>query len=137
MTSPNEALLQLARRIIAGESASEDHAVARAGAATLHKLAVPFGRLIGAAGFRAIVSRSLHLTKLELSAFKSVQLDDRGTLDLGRLAVDDLELAAFIEALLANTLGLLVTFIGEELTLRFVHDVWSELLSTVGTKEKE
>lgn len=83
--------------------------------------------LMGRGGFRALLLRALALAKLEVAWLRTVQVKADGTLE----QVDELEGQVSAEEmtegctiLLTELLGLLVAFIGEDLTLRMVRDVW-------------
>ncbi len=85
---------------------------------------------MGKLGFRALLSRALALAGAEVPWLRAVQVkaDDsfEGLSDL-RTQVDASELFEGRVVLLAQMLGLLVAFIGEDLTLRLVREVWPKL----------
>ena len=86
------------------------------------KLRRPLTTLAGAAGFRSLLARALTLAKQEspvLSAWE-VQAD-------GSLQGLNGEAAQSGGVLIAHLIGLMITFIGESLTLRLLHDVWLDL----------
>ena len=90
-------------------------------------------RLVGSAGYRALLQRAVHLAKREHAwlgnlvitappfaiAHLQEQVDTVGAEPAMRGGA----------AVLATVLDLFCTFIGEELTLRQVHQVWTELPS--------
>jgi len=83
--------------------------------------------LMGNGGFRALVSRALTLANEEVPWLNSVHVKLDGSLE----GLDNLKKKISAEniaegrvVLLAQLLGLLVAFIGENLTLQLVHDVW-------------
>jgi hypothetical protein len=82
--------------------------------------------LSGAAGFRALLSRALVLANPEVRWLRAVNIKADGSLECpAEMAQLDKEEVAKAEvALVAQLLGLLVTFIGESLTLRLVQDAW-------------
>jgi hypothetical protein len=104
------------------------------------KLRRPLITLAGVAGFRSILSRALTLAKAEVPSLSGVQVAADGSLK----GLDELEPQIEKEQardegaiLIAQLLGLLVTFIGEGLTLRLVQDVWPEAAFDGHVFEKE
>ena len=86
--------------------------------------------LMGKLGFRALISRALVLANAEVPWLRAVHVRTDGSLEgLDELAaqVGPEELFKGNVVLLAQFLGLLVTFVGEDLTLRLVRDVWPKL----------
>ena len=86
--------------------------------------------LMGTAGFRALLSRALALANDEVPWLRAVHVKADGSME----GVDELhaQLGAdeFMEGrrvLVAQLLGLLVAFIGENLTLRLVREIWPEI----------
>jgi hypothetical protein len=91
------------------------------------KLRPQLATLMGSGGFRALLSRALVLTQAEVSWLRGLHVKPDGTLGgLDGLPMQ-LNSDSRIEGgvvLLAQLLGLLVAFIGEDLTLRLVLEVW-------------
>ncbi len=83
--------------------------------------------LLGAAGFRALLARAVTLAKAEAPELKAVSVTADGSLDgLSAIGADEHE-RGFTDGeviLVAQILGLLVTFIGEALMLRLVTTAW-------------
>jgi hypothetical protein len=93
------------------------------------KLRQPLITLAGVAGFRSLLSRALTLAMVEVPSLGGVQVAADGSLQ----GLDDLELQIDKDQareagviLIAQLIALLLTFIGEGLTLRMVQDVWPE-----------
>lgn len=85
---------------------------------------------MGSAGFHALLSRSLALANPEVPWLRAVQVKSDGSwegLDDLETRVDPDEILEGCVVLLAQLLGLLVTFIGELLTLRLVREAWPKL----------
>jgi hypothetical protein len=80
--------------------------------------------LLGAAGFRALLARVVTLAKAEASALSGLDVHADGSLE--GLGVNDgkRRFADGEVVLVAHLLGLLLTFVGEALMLRLVHDIW-------------
>lgn len=93
------------------------------------QLRLPLSKLLGTDGFRALLSRALALAAAEVHWLRALQIKADGSLE----GLDQQELEAKLDTravatgeivLVAQLLGLLVTFIGPALTLRLVHDIW-------------
>jgi hypothetical protein len=104
------------------------------------KLRLPLTTLAGVAGFRSLLCRALTLARAEVPSLRAVQVEADGSLKgLDELASQtDTEQARDGGAILiAQLIGLLLTFIGEGLTLRLVQDVWPEAVFNGRVSEKE
>ena len=130
------AVRDLARLLLALETNQSEHGVgeSRAVLRVFEKLRSRLSRLVGVAGFQMLLARALALAKPEASWLQSVRVLDDATLE-GFNETAELQTAEGITegsaALLAQLLGLLVTFIGEALTLRLIADVWPEARADV------
>src|SRR5450759_5552497 len=94
------------------------------------KLRPQLATLMGNVGFRALLSRSLALTNAEVPWLRAVHVNADGSfegLDELGAQVDSDDIFEGRVVLLAQLLGLLVAFIGEDLTLRLVREVWPKL----------
>ena len=96
----------------------------------VEKLRPQLANLMGKAGFRALLSRSLALASTDIPWLRAVHVKSDGSFE----GLDELEAQVgpddFFEGrvvLLAQLLGLLVAFIGEKLTLHLVREVWPKL----------
>jgi hypothetical protein len=125
MDTPSPAMRDLARRLLAqGQSASGPHVPE---AALVHeKLRISLTRFCGADGFASLLRRALVLASAEAPALRSAQVSADGRLEgLEQLASHEGSVSrAAAVAITAHLLGLLVTFIGEPLTLRLVREAW-------------
>jgi hypothetical protein len=121
---------KFARLLLACEAASGKASETKAQAVfrVCEKLRRPFSTLAGVEGFRSLLARALALAIAEAPSLAAVQVKADGT--LGWESVESRphlnESEACAEILLAQVLGLLITFIGEPLTLHFVMDIWPE-----------
>lgn len=79
-------------------------------------------RLAGAEGFAALMRRAVVLTRGEVPSVQAVVVNVDGSIE----GLADIEPEASV-ALAAQLLGLLVTFIGEPLTMRLVVEAWPDL----------
>jgi hypothetical protein len=93
------------------------------------KLRRPLITLAGVAGFRSLLSRALTLARAEAPSLSAVQIAADGSLQ----GLDELEPQINKDQareggtiLITQLIGLLLTFIGEGLTLSMVQAVWPE-----------
>ena len=121
-------LRRLARRLLAEAASGRIREAKESGAFSVcEKLRQPLSILAGVAGFRALLSRALALAGDEVLWLKTVRVNADGSLarsDEGQLSAA--EIAEGEAVLLAQLVGLLVTFIGESLTLRLLQEALPE-----------
>ena len=94
------------------------------------KLRPHLATLLGSTGFHALLSRALALARAEAPRLCAVQVKADGSLAAADAPETPLDANEPVEGgvvLLALLLGLLVAFIGENLTLRLLRDVWPKL----------
>jgi len=115
---------ELAQRLLAYEVAEAETSLAdtQAVCRVCDKLRRPIATLAGAAGFRSLLARALALAKQEAPALGAWEVKEDGSLE----GLDDGG-AQSGSVLIAQLIGLMITFIGESLTLRLLHDVWLDL----------
>ena len=121
----------LARRLLADEAAAGDTSLSERSAAfrVYDKLRGTICAVAGVAGFRSLASRALTLAKGEAPSLGVFQVTADG--DLQGLSDIEPQIDKHHDGdgdviLIAELLGLLITFIGEPLTLRLVQDAWPE-----------
>ena len=93
------------------------------------KLRPHLATLMGNTGFRALLSRALALANKEVPWLRDVHVKSDGSLEgLEELPAQLLpdKIVEGNVVLLARVLGLLMAFIGKNLTIRLVRDVWPE-----------
>ena len=96
----------------------------------IEKLRPQLAILMGTFGFRSLLSRALALASTEVSWLGTVEIKADGSLPkLEELAakVTPEDIIEGRAVLLAQLLGLLVAFIGSNLTLQLVHEAWPNL----------
>lgn len=126
---PDWKMRALAQRLLAYEAAAltsseqDTPAVFR----VFEKLRGPLTTLAGATGFRTLLARALTLAKAHAPGISTIQVKPDGFLEGLSELHDDGEVAEAGVLLIAQLLGLLVLFIGENLVLRLVLDVWPDL----------
>lgn len=130
MDTPSSSLRTLARRLLSleadkidGRGAPSDEA-----AQVCEKLRISLTRFAGPDGFASLLKRALALARAENPALENVKLNPDGSLDgLERLALIPDSGADAAAGIIAHLLGLLVTFIGQPLTLRLVREAWPDV----------
>jgi len=120
-----------AQRLIAYEaqqnqSSEKDHPEAFG---VCEKLRGPLASLSGLNGFRSLLSRALALAGDEVRWLRAVHIKADGSLECPAemSELDQKEISDGENALVTQLLGLLVTFIGEPLTLSLVREVWPDV----------
>lgn len=144
MYRPRPALRELARWLLAFEAAAGKPPGQKSPGAfsVCGKLRRHLSVLAGVAGFRSLLSRALALAKAEVPWLDAVRIREDGFLDwpgADESQQDTEDTAKGEAALVAQLLGLLVSFIGEALTLLLVREVWPDAPfggTDEGTEEK-
>jgi hypothetical protein len=118
----------LARRLLAASQTTSDSHVQEA-VLVNEKLRISLTQFAGADGFAALLRRALVLASVEVPALKGATVSPDGHLEgLEQLATSPGSVAsAAAGAITAHVLGLLVTFIGEPITLRLVREAWPNI----------
>ena len=123
------AMQNLARLLLAYEAAQAKPSEATAQSAVCirvcEKLRGPLSTLAGVDGYRALISRALALAKAEVPSLGLARVREDGSLEVPQGDMDKTLNGG--AALVAQLLGLLVTFIGGALTMRLVRDVWPDV----------
>lgn len=121
-----------AERLIAYETRENESSGAKTPAAlpVCEKLRPRLASLMGNTGFRALLSRALARAEAEVPSLRAMQVKADGSLagfDELEAQLDPEEFTEGGVVLVAQLLELLVAFIGENLMLRIVYDVWPKL----------
>jgi hypothetical protein len=132
MSRATPKMRDLAERLIAFETRDNKSFETKTPAACLvgEKLRPHLATLMGNVGFRALLSRALALANAEVPWLRAVHVKADGSfegLDELGAQVDPDEIFEGCVVLLAQLLGLLVAFIGEDLTLRLGREVWPKV----------
>lgn len=132
-TEINPAAVKIAQRLVAHEKgvptvAAEDRFVT---CRVCEKLRRPLLQLVGTAGVSSLYRRALALAKREVPALGEVEVVDDGSL----VGLEG-EAAAAGPVLIAHVIQLLLTFIGESLTLKLLEDIWPDLQDLSGSADK-
>jgi hypothetical protein len=128
MDAPSSSVRKLARRLLTLEATNQSadtDARAHEAVRVCDKLRVSLTRFAGAEGFASLLRRALALARAEIPSLDRVKIRPDCSIEgLAELSRDDATEAA--AALTAHLLGLLVTFIGQPLTLRLVREAWPD-----------
>jgi hypothetical protein len=137
-TSPSPKIQELAQQLLAYEAARPNPSEVNIPAVLCvsEKLRRSLSTLAGSSGFRSLLARALTLAKAEVPALSPVQVQPDGSLEGWRDFGNEDQHADACVILIAQLLGLLVTFIGEGLTLSLVLDAWPDF-SVTNTLEKK
>ena len=119
---------EFAKRLLAQEAGSGRAAVADAGAFRVcEKLRKSLGKLMGAAGYRAIFAHALARAQTKVGWLSELRIEPDGTLT-GLVEIkarlNGEELAEGEAALVTELLRLIVIFIGPTLTLQLIQQAW-------------
>ena len=90
-------------------------------ARVFERLRVALARFAGSDGFTSLVQRALALARADEPSLRQLSVRADGSLE----GLEQVSGNAVL-ALIAQFLGLLVTFVGEPLTLRFVSEAWPD-----------
>ncbi len=133
MDTPSPSIRDLARRLLAAEAAIQSAAEPRVHPAVrvCEKLRVSLTRFAGVDGFAALLRRALALAREEVPELQGITEKTDGSLegleklvaDAGNSGVGGSDAALAITVYL---LWLLVTFIGEPLTVRLAREAWPD-----------
>jgi hypothetical protein len=129
---PSPAMRDLARQLLAS-SRSSPSGMTHKGGPPVHEavkvcetLRIAVTRFAGSDGFEALLRRALALARAESPALKRIRLGSDGQIEgFEEIAAQSGGAEAAV-ALAAQLLTLLVTFIGEPLTLRLVREAWPD-----------
>lgn len=125
-------LRHVARRLLVYEASSSRRGDDKNSAAfhVCEKLRRSLSKFMGSGGFRSLLSRALAIARLEVNWLNELEVKGDGSLEgvdeveskLGARAVAEGEII-----LVAELLGLLITFIGPVLTKRLLNDSWPQI----------
>lgn len=100
-------------------------------AAVCERLRAPLAALMGRSAFCALLSRALALARQKVPSLRAERVNAEGVWERSNEATVPVSAAKEVLgsiALVAQLLELLVAFIGENLTLRLLRDIWPNLL---------
>ena len=144
MSTTSPALHHLARQLLAGMAAGVEPPSGEADQAVraCEQLRGPLTKLAGTAGFSSLLSRAVVLAQRQAPELEGLRVGADGTLEglhetpQDRKAVQAAQRGGVI--LIAELLSLLVTLIGEPLTLQLVREAWpKKSLETLTLQSEE
>jgi hypothetical protein len=122
---------ELARRLLAHEAGARQRPEELAAAIErIHRrLCQTLAQLIGPAGFNALFARALHLAQATSPALVRVTADEQVAIGLQgarefAIAHDSFTVQTGFVSILAHFIGLLIRFVGEELTVHLIREAW-------------
>ena len=123
---------ELAERLIASETRGKKSPEIKTPAAfyVCEKLRPYLATLMGSTGFHALLSRALAVANADDARLRTVHVKADGSLggfDGPEVPVDPEEMAEASIVLVSHLMGLLVAFVGENLTVRIVRDLWPKV----------
>ena len=132
MSRATPQMRNFAERVIAHEARENKSsgATVPAGFRVGEKLRPHLASLMGNTGFHGLLARAVVLASADAPWLRAVRVREDGSLDgWEKIAaqVDPKEMADRAVLLVAQLLGLLVAFIGENLTLQLVREAWPKL----------
>lgn len=132
MSRATPKMRNFAKRLIAYETRGKKSSETKTPAAfpVCAKLRPHLATLLGNTGFRALLSRALALANEEVAWLRAVHVKADGSLEGPEnlhAQVGPKEILEGRVVMVAQLLGLLVAFIGENLTLRLVQEIWPKV----------
>lgn len=129
MSRATAQMRNLAKRLMADEARGNYHGATKTPADfnAWEPLRLNLATFMGNAGYRALLSRALALAKAEVPWLGALHVNAAGALEGVEEHLAQLDPEEWFEGrvvLLAQVLGLLVAFIGENLTFRLVREAW-------------
>ncbi len=112
----------LTRQLVTSESAQPEEGAQPAAARVCEKVRVTFGTMMGATGFRALLTRAVEVGTREAPELAAIVVLENGAL-AGPGSDDD----AACSLITARLIELLLIFIGDSLTVRLMHTIWPRL----------
>jgi hypothetical protein len=123
MATTSTSIRAWAERLLVAEAANESDARGTNVFRVCDKLRASLAQFVGPDGFTALLRRALALARVDVPLLKAAEITAEGHLtgleEFGGDAKNHVEAAT---AITAHLLGLLVTFIGEPLTLTLMRD---------------
>lgn len=141
MDQPSPRILELARRIVEHEAGQSNPSASAAAVETAcRKLKGQLVGVLGAGGASAVLGRALHLAKREQPWLAEVAVSGEPGACFSGLADSlpadtDEEAITAATALLAHTLDLLVTLLGDDLGTKPIQRLWPQQISVKETDE--
>jgi len=132
MSPPTFQLREFAKRLIASETQGSGSSRTKRPAdfPVIKKLRPQLATLMGGVGFHALILRAHALAGAEYPWLRNLKIKADGSFEGLHELEAEVEAGQIFEgrvALIAQLLGLLLAFIGENLTLRLVQEIWPKI----------
>ena len=124
MDSPTAPTRAWARRLLASEAANQSDPQQLL--QVVEKLRNALTQFVGADGFTALLRRAVALARKEVPSLEVAKVTPQGRLEGIEGHAGATNYAESAISITAHLLALLITFIGEPLTLRVMRDVWPD-----------
>jgi len=126
LTRTTEPQRQLATWLLLHEADERDASAADGASRAWEKLSARLARIFTTAGCDALATRAIYLAQADFPVLVALGGPSLGLDGLPRALAETEQTEAFeaATAILGNVIALLITFIGEELALRAIRDVW-------------
>ena len=133
MSQASPQMRKFAQRLLLDDRARKKNSAATKQSphfSTCEKLRPIMATLMGTRSYHALLSRALVLAQAEVPWLHAVQVKANGTLETVEEHHAEVDPAALFEGrvvLIAQLLGLLVAFVGQNLTVRLMGQMWPKL----------
>jgi hypothetical protein len=120
-------MLEIGTVLMTHETRRGTVTAAVAAAVICDKVRPKLSTLMGATGFRTLLTRALTLASRDVPALRDLKVDTAGALVLSDATTGQVDKSADITSgavLVAQMLSLLMAFIGEALTLQILREIW-------------
>jgi len=126
LTRTTEPQRQLATWLLLHEADERDASAADGASRAWEKLSARLARIFTTAGCDALATRAIYLAQADFPVLVALGGPSLGLEGLPRALAGTEQTEAFeaATAILGNVIALLITFIGEDLALRAIRDVW-------------
>ena len=126
MENPSASVRELATRLLELEAGgSRDAAHSHDAVRVIETLRASLTRFAGPDGFHVLMRRAIVLSRAEVPTLESVKVNPEGSIEgIHEIAANASEA---VTTVIAHLLWLLMTFIGESMTMRLVREAWPEI----------
>ena len=140
MDAPTSSTRDLARRLLAASQTGSGPHVSEV-VVVIERLRISLSKFAGDAGFQSLLRRAVALASADIPSLQNVKFGTDGRVDgveqIGANSGTGALGGEAAVAITAHLLGLLVTFIGEPLTLRLLRESWPDMRITFDNPEAD
>lgn len=129
MSRPTAKLRNVAKRILTHERQFHGPftALTPVSFGAIDRLRPHLANLMGTGGVRALLQRSLALSKGDAPWVCTVEVNANGSLESREQQLESTKRRESEDVVLAHVLGLMEAFIGENLTMRLIQEAWPKV----------